>query len=83
VFVVVVAHFALRKLTRPALMIVIFHLFSLLLDIATFVYCFMRFPYDECRNDSNISSSKGCKVDKAAVPMVGVLMYITHSLTGR
>jgi energy-coupling factor transporter transmembrane protein EcfT len=75
VFVVVVAHFALRRLVRPAIVIVLFHILSLFLDIATFVYCFMHFPYNQCRNGSYSSSSKGCKVDKAAVPIVGVLMY--------
>jgi len=83
VFVVVVAHFALRKFARPAIVIVVFHFLSLLLDIAAFVYCFMHFPYDQCRNDSYSGSSKGCKVDEAAVPMVGVLMYINLSFTGR
>jgi len=75
VFVVIVAHFSLRKLARPATTIVLFHILSLLLDIAAFVYCFMHFPYDQCRNGSYSSASKGCKVDKAAVPLVGVLMY--------
>ena len=75
VFVVIVGHFALRRLARPSLAIVLLYILSLLLDIATFVYCFMHFPYDQCRNGSYSSSSKGCKVDKAAVPIVGVLMY--------
>ena len=80
VFVVIVAHFALRRLARPAIVIVLFHILSLFLDIATFVYCFMHFPYNQCRSGSYSSSSKGCKVDKAAVPIVGVLMY-DHSST--
>ena len=52
-------------------MIVLLHILAMFLAIATFVYCFLEFPYNDCRN----SSSKGCQVDKAAVPMDGVLMY--------
>jgi len=74
VFVVIVAHFALRRIARPSLAIVVLEILSLFLDIATFVYCFMHFPYNQCRSGSYSSATKGCKVDKAAVPIVGVLM---------
>lgn len=71
VFVIIVSHCMLHGLARPSFLIVILHVLALFLAIATFVYCFLEFPYNGCRN----SSSKGCQVDKVAVPMDGVLMY--------
>jgi putative exporter of polyketide antibiotics len=75
VFVVIFSHFAFHGLARPSFLVVLFHIIAMLFAVATFVYCFLQFPYQECRN----SSSQGCNVDKVAVPMDGVLMYINPS----
>jgi len=70
-FVIIVSHFLLHRSARPSFVVLLLHVVAMLFAVATFVYCFLDFPYKECRH----SSSKGCKVDKAAVPMDGVLMY--------
>jgi len=71
VFVIIVSHCVLHGLARPSFLVVFFHIIAMLFAVATFVYCFLEFPYAECRN----SNSKGCNIDKVAVPMDGVLMY--------
>ena len=40
--------------------------------LGTFIYSFLNFPYKTCRK----SSLKGCKIDKAVVPLDGILMYV-------
>src|SRR5271155_706858 len=77
VFVILLSHMVLHGLARPSFLVLLFHIFSMLFAVATFVYCFLEFPYQECRN----SSSEACNVDKVAVPMDGVLMY-PHSSNG-
>ena len=71
VFVIIMSHCVLHGLARPSFLVVLFHILALFLAVATFVYCFLEFPYNGCRN----SSSSGCDVDKVAVPMDGVLMH--------
>jgi len=71
VFVILVSHMVLHGSARPSFLVVLFHILAMLFAVATFVYCFLEFPYQECRN----ITSNGCNVDKVAVPMDGVLMY--------
>lgn len=71
VFVVIVSHFVLHGAARPVAPVLLFHILAMGFAIATFVYCFLNFPYTECKN----AGSGGCNVEKAAVPMDGVLMY--------
>jgi hypothetical protein len=72
VFVVIVAHFLLRGAGGPHIWIVFLHILAFAMALGTFVYSFLNFPYNDCRNTSG---GKGCQIDKAAVPLDGVLMY--------
>ena len=69
-FVIIVAHFLLRRAGSPHGGVIFLHILAFAMALGAFIYSFMNFPYKDCD-----TSSKGCKIDKAAVPLDGVLMY--------
>ena len=78
-FVIIVAHFLLRRAARPGAGIVLLHVLAFAMALGTFVWCFINFPYADCRNGTIVD---GCKTEKAAVPIDGVLMYISMASHG-
>ena len=70
-FVIIVAHCLLRRSGQPGIAIVLLHVLAFAMALGTFIWCFMNFPYQDCRNGS---ITDGCGTEKAAVPMDGVLM---------
>jgi hypothetical protein len=70
-FVTIASHFLLRRAARPGAAVLVLHVLAFAMALGTFIWCFLHFPYAECR-DGTIE--EGCKTEKAAVPMDGVLM---------
>lgn len=66
-------HFLLRR-GPVAVAIVVLHVLAFAMALATFTWYFLHLPYDECPKGK---IEEGCKTEKAAVPMDGVLMYLS------